>query len=104
MFTEPADDDRNVWVILERLKYCRSRWSERERALVDKKRMLLVRMGISLAKPDGVLCKYTKCFMIGAVDLVNLHQRMRPRDNGGDLHRPILSIVSSARSSVLPSL
>ena len=103
MFTEPANDDGNIGVILECLKYRRSRWSERECALVDKKRMLLVHVGISLTKPDGVLDKYTKCFMVGAVGLVNLPQRTRRGDSDEDLHEPNLSIVSSAQLSVLPS-
>ena len=57
MFTEPASDDGNIWVVLERLKYRGSRRGEWECTFVDKKRMLFVCMGISLTKPDGIFCK-----------------------------------------------
>lgn len=75
MFAEPAGDNGDLWVILERLKDCGSPRSERECTLVDEKRVLFVCMGVRLAKPNGILSKCTQCFMIGALCLVDLSLR-----------------------------
>ena len=104
MFTEPACDDGNLWIVFERLEHRGGRRGEWECTLVDQKRVLFVYMGIRLTKPNGVLCKCTKCFVIRVMNLVDFPQRAgRSKGNDGHSHRPILSTVSSIQSSASPS-
>lgn len=75
MFTEPTRDDGYLWVALEHLEHRGRPRRERKGALIDQQRVLFVHMDKRQTKPDSILCKYTKCFVIRVVGLDSLPQK-----------------------------